>query len=174
MERKHKKREDIAILPLHRRNTRRLVGGRGDALVVVGFGLRNRPGPVVLLVGTEGDGVLAHPVATIRIFLAADAVAPALEVEPVEAFAPEFDATIELDLVHQVLTALVAGVFRVALRGGVQFDEQVAGCGFVAQAILSFRFDEQHLGTTEQAHVTDTGLRPVRDLEVHIGEYAGF
>lgn len=36
-EKKTQKREDIAILPLHQRNTRRLVGGRGDALVVVGF-----------------------------------------------------------------------------------------------------------------------------------------
>ncbi|MBR3450423.1 MAG: integrase catalytic domain-containing protein [Bacteroidales bacterium] len=79
----YKKTGEMQFLPcFHQRITRLFVGRRSDTLVVVRFVSGNAPGPVVLLVGTEADGVGAHPVAALGIGLTVDAVAPALEVEP--------------------------------------------------------------------------------------------
>lgn len=65
-----------------------------DSFVVIGLVPWNGEGPIALFVRAEGDGIVAHPVAAILIDFSVDVVSPAFEVEPVEAFAPKLDSTI--------------------------------------------------------------------------------
>ena len=75
-----------------------LLGGGDDTvangLVVVGLAGRDHITPLVLLLGLDGHCQGSQEVAAVLIGVANEGVFPALQVKPVEAFAPQFDAAI--------------------------------------------------------------------------------
>ena len=85
----------------------------GNQLVVVGFVLRDLPGPLVSVTDIDGNRIRSLETAALFLGLADDGLVPALVVVPVESLAPEVDAAVELDFRQQVGTGLGAVVGRV-------------------------------------------------------------
>lgn len=96
--------------PFYICDTNGLLCLRQEAVVVVGLAVRNDPCPAVAILGCDGDGLRCEEVATLLVGVTDDGVAPALKVAPVEALAPELEATVELDLLEQVVARLRARV----------------------------------------------------------------
>ena len=81
-----------------------------DETVVIKLSLRNLPGPLVAVADVDGHGESGGETAALGLGLAYDRLVPALVVIPVETFAPEVDAAIQLDLGQQVGAGLGAVV----------------------------------------------------------------
>ena len=99
-----------------------------------------------------------------------DGQAPALQVEPVEAFAPKLDAAVEPDFFQQVGARLGAGILRVAAAVLYQRLHQGLHVGVLAaQAAEGFGLDEVHLRRAEVIELAHAGLAGAEELELHVG-----
>ena len=91
---------------------------------------------------------------------------PALQVAPLEAFAPELKCTVVGNLVEQVLTGLAAGVTGVTARASVQANEGILSIGRLVHEVVALSLDKEHLTGADEGQIANT--RGVEHVELQV------